>query len=152
MGLTVGHGHAPTMICDDRPANRQPHTHSVGFRCKERIEDAVEVLRIDPRSGIFHGDNHMTSFIDLGLYSKNALTIRHGVHCVNGVHNQIHDDLPQLDQIGRDPWELVGQFGANRYTLTLNFVMNQRDDLAFRVYTSGQKRLRLIVSQRSCSR
>jgi hypothetical protein len=94
----------------------------------------------------------MTSFIDLGLYSKNALTIRHGVHCVNGVHNQIHDDLPQLDQIGRDPWELVGQFGANRYTLTLNFVMNQRDDLAFRVYTSGQKRLRLIVSQRSCSR
>ena len=85
MGLTVGHRHAPAVICDDRPANRQPHTHSVGFRCKERLEDAVEVLRIDPRSGVFHCDNQMTSFIDLGLYSKNAVTIHHIVHGVNGV-------------------------------------------------------------------
>jgi hypothetical protein len=70
MGLTVGHRHPPAMICDDRPANRQPHTHSVGFRCKERLEDAVEVLRIDPRSGVFHGDNQMTSFRSRSLFEE----------------------------------------------------------------------------------
>jgi hypothetical protein len=36
-------------------------------------------------------------FIDLGLYSKNAVTIRHTVHGVNGVRNQIHDNLLQLN-------------------------------------------------------
>ena len=92
----MGHRQTPAMISDDRPANRQPHSHPVGFRCKERLDDAVEILRIDPRSGVFHGNKQMTCFIDLGLYSKNAVTIRHTVHCVNGVRNQIHDNLLQL--------------------------------------------------------
>ena len=43
------------------------------------------------------GNKQMTCFIDLGLYSKNAVTIRHTVHCVNGVRNQIHDNLLQLN-------------------------------------------------------
>ena len=82
----------------------------------------------------------MTSFIDLGLYSKNAVTIRHIVHCVNGVRDQTHDDLPQLDQIGRDPWEIIGEFGENRYTLIFNFATNQYDDLANK-FVDVQRRL-----------
>jgi hypothetical protein len=41
MGLTVGHRQTPAMISDNRPANRQPHAHSVGFRCKERLPSSI---------------------------------------------------------------------------------------------------------------
>ena len=73
----------------------------------------------------------MTSFIDLGLYSKNAVTIRHVLHCVNGVRNQTHDNLPQLDQIGRDPWEIIGQFmyPAGAYRSLLGLVRAELLDL-----------------------
>jgi hypothetical protein len=84
------------MISDDRSANRQPHAHPIGFRCNERLKDAVAVLWIDPYSGIFHGDKQISCVVDLGLYSENAVTICHTVHGLNGVRNQIYDNLLQL--------------------------------------------------------
>ena len=60
VGLTKGYRQAPAMIFYDRPADRQPHTHTVGLCRKERVEDAVNVYRIDSRSGVFHRDQQIT--------------------------------------------------------------------------------------------
>jgi hypothetical protein len=63
MGLTAGHRQAPAMTFYDRPADRQPHAHAMGFRRKERIEDAIDVLRFDPGSGVFYRDQQMIEFM-----------------------------------------------------------------------------------------
>jgi hypothetical protein len=39
---------------DDRPANRQPHSYSAGFRGVESLENAFDMLRIDARPRVAH--------------------------------------------------------------------------------------------------
>ena len=51
----------PTPVgIDDRPADRQPHPYSAGFRGVESLEDALEMARINTRPSIAHG--HGTPF------------------------------------------------------------------------------------------
>src|SRR5215472_1966095 len=42
------------MGVDDRPADRQPHPHTAGLRGVECLENALQMRRIDARSGIAH--------------------------------------------------------------------------------------------------
>jgi hypothetical protein len=63
LGLTGGGPEAPTMTFYDRAADRQPHPHAMRFGREERVEDAIDILWIDPRSGISHLDQYVTKFI-----------------------------------------------------------------------------------------
>src|SRR5262249_44924951 len=49
-----GHRQVPSMTCYNRPTGRQPHAHTVRFRRKERVEDAIDVFRNDPNSRVLH--------------------------------------------------------------------------------------------------
>ena len=46
-------------------------------------------------STIFHGDKQISCVIDLVLFGE-RVAIRHTVHGLNGVRNQIYDNLLQL--------------------------------------------------------
>src|SRR5262249_38829072 len=74
IGLTKGHRQAPVMIFNDRSADRQPNAHTVGFCRKERLEDAVDVPRIDTNSGVFHRDQQIVLFIYLILTAQTPRT------------------------------------------------------------------------------
>ena len=63
LGLTGGRPEAPTMTFYDRAADRQPHPHTIRFGREERVEDAINILWIDPRSGISHLNQYVTNFI-----------------------------------------------------------------------------------------
>jgi hypothetical protein len=117
MGLTEGHRQAPAMIFYDRPADRQAHAHTMGFGRKERLEDAVDVCRIDPYSAVFHRDQQMIRFMYCSLYSQNPRTIHHSTHRVNGVPDQVHDYLLQLDSIDRNLWEGVVRVSQREHAL-----------------------------------
>ena len=69
----------------------------LGFVVKNGSRMPSRSIGSIPVPELFHGDKQMARFIDLGLYSKNAGMIRPAVHCVNGVRDQIHDNLPQLN-------------------------------------------------------
>jgi hypothetical protein len=61
----------------------------------------------DSDSSVFHCDQQITRFMYLRLYLQNPLTIHHGTHSVNGVHDQIHDYLAQLNRASRNLREFV---------------------------------------------
>src|SRR5262245_5371317 len=44
------------MGVDDRSTDRQPHPRSARLRGVERLENVLQIRRIDARSGIAHGD------------------------------------------------------------------------------------------------
>src|SRR6516164_6993335 len=88
MGPSGGHRQRSFMTFYDRPADRQPHAHTLGLCRKERVEDAVQVLRIDPCSGVFHGAQYTIEFVWFTLYSQNPRTIFYCTHCVNGIEDR----------------------------------------------------------------
>src|SRR3954463_7656824 len=54
------------MGIDDRPADRQSHSHSAGFRGVQSFENAFETLRINARPGIAHCHEDVARLILLG--------------------------------------------------------------------------------------
>jgi len=105
MGLSRGHPKAPAMSFYDRPTDSQPHAHPVGFCRKERVEDVVDVVRLDPNSRVFHRDMRIIGFMYVSGYSHNPRMVRDSTHCVNSIHDQVNDYLPQLNSIGQNLWE-----------------------------------------------
>jgi len=78
--------HTAAMRLDDRPADRQPHAHAIGFRRKKSVEDSVDVLRIDPCSCVSHRDQQIVRIIDFSLNPHGPRTIRYSIHCINSIH------------------------------------------------------------------
>lgn len=80
----------PALIFHHRAADREPHTHAVGFRGEERIENALHVLRIDAAAGILHRDQTVGL---MQLLFENALAVGNAAHGIDRVHHQVDEDL-----------------------------------------------------------
>ena len=99
------------MGIDDRPADRQPHPYSAGFRGVESLEDALEMVRINTRPSI--ADRHEDA-ISLGLLRVDrqfSWPLLNRSHCFDRIHNQVQNDLLQLNTIplnGKRPLRKVG--------------------------------------------
>jgi hypothetical protein len=105
--LTEGHRQMPSMTCYNRPTDRQPHAHTVRFRRKERVEDAIDVFWNDPNSRVLHCNQQEIGFKYFSPEPQSPLAICHSAHCVNGIRNQVHDNLSQLGAIGSNSRKFV---------------------------------------------
>ena len=83
----------------DRTTNRKSHAHAARLCGEEWIENAIYVLRIDSRSGILDCNNHFVGCPDLRSYGECPRALRHGAHGFAGVHDQIENDLLQLNLV-----------------------------------------------------
>jgi hypothetical protein len=73
----------------------------MAFGRKERLEDTFDVPRIDSGSGVFHPHPH-TVRVNFGLHSQHPRAIHDRTHGFGSIHNQVQDDLLQLDSVGKD--------------------------------------------------
>ena len=55
------------MPLDDRAADRQAHPHPTGFGRVECVEDPIQALRLQARTGISDRDKHGTRTVLLGF-------------------------------------------------------------------------------------
>src|SRR5882724_11724313 len=55
--------HPPTMGFDDRTADRESHAHAARLRRVERVEEAIETLRVQSRTRISHSHENAVRYI-----------------------------------------------------------------------------------------
>ena len=60
---------ASAIAFDDRTAYGQAHAHAIGLCRKERVKNAIEVLRIDPRSRVPHRYQYVCWVLERGFYN-----------------------------------------------------------------------------------
>ena len=77
------------MRLDNRPADRQPHTHAARFRREHWVEYPLDGARLEALPRVFHRDHHTSRVMDLGPYGQHPLPIRRG-HGIDRVRDQIH--------------------------------------------------------------
>src|SRR5262249_30890680 len=102
---------------DNRTADRQPHTHPMRFRRKERLEYLVGPLDAWAAITDFGLDQ-----IALSAHAKPEESVpRSRVHCIHAVADEIDENLLNLDAIERDKWKVAFDinFHANATTLCL---------------------------------
>src|SRR6266699_208018 len=91
---------------DNGLADRQPHPHSAGLCGIERLENTLEVLRIDTRSSIDYRDEGATNLALPGADRQLARPLLDRAHCFDRIQDQVQDDLLQLNTVplnGRRP-------------------------------------------------
>src|SRR5262249_61085935 len=56
--LVRGRAYLSAVCLDDRPADREPHAHSLGFRSEERLEDLLSHLGRESGARLAHPPDH----------------------------------------------------------------------------------------------
>src|SRR5437879_8154551 len=92
---------APVGI-DDRPADRESHTHAAGFGGEEGVEQPVRILGGDPDAAIRYTYKHLVRLVLTRSDHQLARPIRDRLHRFNAIHHQVNDHLLQLDPITKD--------------------------------------------------
>src|SRR6202035_3674836 len=99
-GMVVRHPDVTAMGLDDRLANGQSYSCSGRFRRKDRLQNALLVLRIYSRSGIFDGDQDTGVLLnEIRFDPQQADPVANGSHRFDGIHEQIQENLLQLRSI-----------------------------------------------------
>jgi hypothetical protein len=87
------------MLLDDRPADREPHTHAIRLRREECVEQSAHILRFDPDPGILYRDEYLIVAVLTRSYLQIAAATAHGTQGLDSVHQKIHHDLVQLNAV-----------------------------------------------------
>ena len=72
--------HASVMSLDNRAANMQPDSHSIGLRCIKSVEKVVGGLRSEADSNVFHAQAHPTILFSFGFDKQLSWPIVNGAH------------------------------------------------------------------------
>ena len=88
------------MALDDHAANGKSQPHAVGFCRNECIEDVCQPPGIDSRSAILHLDDNRAVAIARGPHLQEAAAVLERVHGLDGVADQIDENLLQLTACG----------------------------------------------------
>jgi len=75
------------------------HAEAVRFRRIEGIEDAVRALRIEPNTGVAHGDDNRAGLVLVAADQDLSGPVRDRLHSLDAVHDEIQENLLELDPV-----------------------------------------------------
>src|SRR6185295_9191351 len=98
------------MSLDDRAADRQADSHSIGLRCIESFKKFVRAFRREPDSRIAYAKMDPIALIPSGLDQQLLGATVNAHHRVRCVSYQVQDHLLELDTIADDQREVLREF------------------------------------------
>src|SRR5262245_47670291 len=119
------------MSVDDRSTDRQPHPCSGRLRGVERLENPLQIRRIDARPGIAHGHED-AGLVLLGADRQLSCPRRSRAHGFNRVQDEVQDHLLQLNAIAMNGRRLVSEPSLNRDAVPDDRASRQRNHLGYR--------------------
>src|SRR5262249_58133555 len=110
--------HAPSMGLDDADGETQPEAGPGprGLRGEERVEDSTQVLGRNTGAVVLDLDEHFGPSPH-GSHGQRAEAVRRP-HGVNGIAEQVEEDLLELVEIGPDRWSRL-ETGDETYLVEL---------------------------------
>src|ERR1700754_977808 len=97
------HPNTAVMAFDNGMADGKPKSHATLLGREHRVENMIVVGGVDTRAGILDGHVDKIRFADAGSYAQYLQRSR--LHRLDGIHDQVQDDLLQLNSVafqGRD--------------------------------------------------
>src|SRR5258708_9200955 len=118
---------------DDRTADGQAQAHALGLGGVERLEQAVQTLRIQSRAGIPQTDEYAVRSISARADQQLPRPLADAAHRLDGVDDQVENHLLQLDPICSDDWQALRELRPHRDAALQNFATRQVYDLKHRL-------------------
>src|SRR5438067_5091414 len=118
------------MRLDYRAADRQPHANPIGLGRIEGLEQSIEFRRINSWAGILHFDKHGIWIVLARGNRQLTRSASDTAHRLDGIDEQIHDHLLQLDPIRRNQSQVVRKPRLQLNAILLHFGRGQGNDVA----------------------
>src|SRR5215813_4504525 len=109
---------------DDRSADRQSHPRSAGLCGIERLENALNVRRINAWPGITYCEAHACTVLR-GANRQISLPVNRS-HCFDRIEDQVQNDLLKLNAIAMSGRQTIRQWSLNRDAIFDNRALRQR--------------------------
>src|SRR5215212_7941462 len=112
------------MSLDDRAADRQAHAHTVGFSREKRVENPIDVLRVDSCPAVRNRYHDAVAFVWLRFDAEHPWIFLGG-HRVNGICDQVDQYLLQLTSISSHLRQVPSCLGLDQYSVLLQIATFQ---------------------------
>src|ERR1700722_5553592 len=98
--ISIGNGPQFSAVSfNDGTADGQSHTHALRLGSEEGVENMFHAFGVESRSGILHHDLYAPGFVGLRTDQQDTRPVCYRSHGLDTVHDQVQDDLLQLDPI-----------------------------------------------------
>src|SRR5260370_36257700 len=114
------------MRFDDGPTDGQSHAGALGLGGVEGIKDGLRNLWRQSYARISYRNQNLSGLVPLRADGK-FTTSRDVLHGLDAVEHQVHEYLLQLDTVGDDLGNIVGEVGANRNRVSSGLVAQKND-------------------------
>ena len=91
------HPNTTVMAFNNRMADGKANSHTTLFGREHGAENMIAVGWIDTRASILDGHVNKIWFADAGSYAQYSR--RYRLHRLNGIHDQVQNDLLQLNSV-----------------------------------------------------
>ena len=119
---------SPAVRLDDRAADRQPHPGAVRLRREERVEDLVLTRRRQADPGVRHDHLHVITALRARADGDLAPPL-HALRGLDAVHEEVQEDLLELDPVARHGWQVGGERGADRHAESQRLAAQEHHDV-----------------------
>src|SRR3984893_15725201 len=113
------------MTLDNGSTDGKADSHTATLSGIERLEEPARSLRLETRPRILHGQAHTIILVSFGSDHQLPRTIVDAAHRVQGVPEQVQDDLLKLDTIACDRRKAVGKFRSQHHPASLELAQRQ---------------------------
>jgi hypothetical protein len=117
------------MGMNDRSADRKSHTHAIGLRREEGIENPIGYRRIDSYPRIFDRHQQPVWFGGFRGYGKHLLAVRDRGHGFNRIHDQVQQHLLQMNPVTEDQPIVGARFGAKHNAMPLKLTLREHQHI-----------------------
>ena len=118
------------MSLDDGAADRQSHANPIRLGRIERLEQSIEVRWTNSWAGILHFDKHEVWIVLARGNRELTRSVSEAAHGLDGIDEQIHDHLLQLDPIRCNQSQVFRKPSLQPDAILLHFGLGQGNDLA----------------------
>jgi hypothetical protein len=114
------------MGLNDRITDCEPHSHPLGFRREEAVKDTISICRVKTNAGIRHVDHDVALIVELRPNRQLAGAIHDGAHRVDAIHDEVENDLLQLNAVGHDHRKVWMQLRQDRDAVSMQLITGKR--------------------------
>lgn len=126
------------MALDDRPADREANPHAVRLGGVEGLEQPLGGARIETRSGVSHVQPDAATGVESRFDDDGSGPIRHFVHRLGRVQQQVEDHLLQLNAVDADSRQVFSELRLQERSAPAQFGGREGEHLACHVVEIGR--------------
>jgi hypothetical protein len=125
VGVRLDESQFASVVFDHGKTDRESHSHTPGFRRKERIEYTLSILDRNSGPGVLDREHYRRVTVEPRCETQTSCFRCYGAHCIDSVFDEVQEHLLELRVIQMHFGKVVLKLGNDGHFVDLKIVLQQ---------------------------